>query len=351
MTPLVSICLPTRNSRRFLHQRWESIQEQTWTNWELIALDSYSTDGTRELLEELRENDERVQLYEAEADGIYTNINRCIEKARGTYVYIATSDDTMALDCLERLVDALENNRQCDLAHCKVRIIDEHGADIPVDWWSQASVFAISSGDWVNRRHVRKAPFDGLLHLIGDTVYTSLTQLLIRRSLFDRIGLFASQWGSISDFNWTMRATLSTDTVHAPDTWAGWRQHSAQATARAGLESPRYRANIDEMIESAMQSCAVTLPPPLRRSLERHWLDDMKDMRHFIPAVRACATPAQRRLFLLRQLLSGSWTARQHVRSKLAGGESLPESAPRLIRDWLKRMGIDPVLSLAAQAA
>ena len=78
---------------------------------------------------------------------------------------------------------------------------------------------------------MRRAPFDGLLHLRGRAVYTSITQLLIRRSLFDRIGHFDSRWGSVGDFNWNMRAGLVTNTVHVPDTWGGWRIHASQATA------------------------------------------------------------------------------------------------------------------------
>ena len=97
-------------------------------------------------------------------------------------------------------------------------------------WWSTRSVFALSSGPLLDRSHIRRAPFDGLLHLSGRSVYISITQLLIRRSLFDRIGLFESTWGSVGDFNWSMRAGLAASTVHVADTWGGWRLHAAQAT-------------------------------------------------------------------------------------------------------------------------
>src|SRR5207302_9066095 len=132
---------------------------------------------------------------------------------------------------------ALDANPDCDLAHCNLRMFDTHGDELASTWWLKCSVFARSSAELLQQQHVRRAPFDGLLHLLGDTVYTSITQLLIRRSLFSRIGLFESRWGSLGDFNWNMRAGLLANAVHVPDTWGGWRQHTAQATAAARFGS------------------------------------------------------------------------------------------------------------------
>ena len=89
---------------------------------------------------------------------------------------------------------------------------------------------------------------------------TSITQLLIRRSLFDRIGYFNSRWGSVGDFKWNMRAGLVTNTVHVPDTWAGWRIHASQATARNDFMSAAHARKIDEMIDDAIERSRALLP-------------------------------------------------------------------------------------------
>ncbi len=54
LRPLVSICLPTLNARRFLEPRMESILAQTLTDWELIVCDSYSNDGTWEYFQQFK---------------------------------------------------------------------------------------------------------------------------------------------------------------------------------------------------------------------------------------------------------------------------------------------------------
>jgi GT2 family glycosyltransferase len=155
----------------------------------------------------LASKDHCVSLEQPPREGMYVNWNNCVRRARGKYIYIATSDDTMAPDCLEKLVEALETHPECDLAHCQLQAEGEL-ADAKNDWWQKRSLFARSSGDLMDCLHIRLAPFDGLLHLYGEPVYTSTTQLLIRRSLFDRIGLFEPRWGSIGDFHWGMRVSL-----------------------------------------------------------------------------------------------------------------------------------------------
>jgi len=111
--PLVSICLPTLNARRFLAPRMASILCQTLTDWELIVCDSYSDDGTWEYFRQFKD-DPRVRLYQVPKEGLYAGWNECLRRCRGEYVYIATADDTMAPECLERMVAALEAAKTLD---------------------------------------------------------------------------------------------------------------------------------------------------------------------------------------------------------------------------------------------
>ena len=183
--PKVSICLPNLNNRLYLEERIATIEAQTLTDWELVVCDNFSDDGAWEFFQELAKRDARVRISQEPREGMYANWNNCVRQARGEFVYVATSDDTMAPDCLEKMVKALEENPDCDLAHCPMRVIDQHGAP-GRDWWSVSSLFAKSSADLMNRRHKRIAPYDGILCLLGDNIYSSVTQLLIRRSLLTR---------------------------------------------------------------------------------------------------------------------------------------------------------------------
>ena len=107
---MVSICVPNFNTRAYLPERFNTIFSQTFTNWELIVCDSYSDDGGWEYIEELAKHEPRMRIYQTPRKGIYAGFNDCIKEAKGKYVYIATSDDTMMPDCLEWMVSTLEAN-------------------------------------------------------------------------------------------------------------------------------------------------------------------------------------------------------------------------------------------------
>lgn len=325
--PLVSIGLPTMDSRRFLTERIESITRQTLQDWELVVIDGQSVDGTFETLQDLAARDPRVRVYQEPRDGIYPNFNRCAERALGKYVYIATSDDTMADNCLEKLVEALERNPDCDIAHCPMRVIGEDGTD-GVDWWSGQSLFARSSGEWLSRPHKRAAPLDGLLCLLGDNVYSSVTQLLIRRELFEKIGYYRADWGSVGDFHWNLRAGLVASTVHVPDTWASWRMHDGQATAAARLGSAAHQEKIDGMIRDALAG-------PAGEGLPARLVAKAEALRNFLRAFDACPGPLARKVFAVKQALAGSGPAWQYFSSFLTG-RRWPRCAPETVGNWME---------------
>lgn len=253
MPPIVSILLPNLNNRPYLEERMRSIQFQTFTQWELIVVDSYSTDGSWEYFEECARNDSRIHLHRSDEKGIYVNFNKCIQLAKGEYIYFATGDDSMTPNLLQEMVQALQSHPQCDLAHCKLQIIDENNKISNQKAWDNFFIVQYF-GPLIDKPHIRKAPHDGLLHFSGITVYTSLTQILIRRSLFQRIGMFLTTAGSIADYEWVMRATLTAHTVHVPSYLAFWRIHSRQATSDNMLEKAKAGGQFIKMAHHALRT-------------------------------------------------------------------------------------------------
>ena len=342
MNCLVSICLPTRNSIRFLPERLASIRNQSFTDWELIAVDGMSDDGTFEMLGEFAAGNPRVRLCQGPRDGIYPNFNRCIRQAQGSFVYIATSDDTMAHDCLERLVAALTENPDCDLAHCPMRVIDEDGMP-GGDWWSGNSIFARSSGDLLHRPHKRIAPVDGVLCLLGDNIYSSVTQLLIKRSLYERIGYYPANWGSLGDFHWNLRAGLAASAVHVPDTWGGWRMHAGQATAGVRLGSADHQAKIDEMIGDVLSDLGRNLGAEDWSDAFARLMRRSRALRSHLRDHGSRSNRWHRRLHLICEALLGRSLAWQHLLSLVPGRKHWPRAAPQTVRTWLASGGLVPL--------
>jgi hypothetical protein len=340
--PLVSICLPNLNTIPYLPERFETIFQQSYQNWELLVYDSYSEDGAWDYICKVASREPRMRAWQGPREGTPGSWSPCIRRASGKYVYIATSDDTMAIDCLEKLTAALEQHPDCDLAHCLLKTIDVNGHERP-DPWSQHSTFARSSGPLLHHAHIRRAPFDGLLHLSGQTVYLSITQLLIRRSLFERIGDFSSRWGSVGDFHWGMRAGLVANTIHVPDTWGGFRVHPIQATAAVNVYSQNHYRNIEEMVEDALNTCGGSLPSRVASDLRSHFLGWTKDMRTYYGALH-CRKLLQRRFYQLGQLFAGTTAARHEIVNRLFCKPTWGDEEPARIKRWLESLGIGPVL-------
>ena len=340
MEPLISVVTPVYNGEKYLAECIESILGQTYRDWEYVIVNNCSDDNTLRIAEKYAKEDRRVRIHNNDRFvSINDNWNNAFKQAKGRYVYGLSCDDIAPPAYLETLLQALEAHPECDIAHTRLRLIDEDGRDAP-DWWSKGSIFARSSNGLLDRKHIRLAPFDGLLHLVGATVYTSFTQLLIRRTLFDRIGLLETRWGSVGDFNWNMRATLMANTVHVPDTWGGWRVHSSQATAAAGLGSEEDLCKIEEMIDHALRGYEEYLAQQTRSPLQFEFAMSARQIWGFLRDVRACKSSIRRKAFLAGRLLSGSWVARLYVSSRLSGYDP----APQLIRKWLESAGTGPVL-------
>ena len=57
---LVSIITPVYNNSEFIKQTIESVQKQTYKNWEMIIVDDCSTDRTPELIKKISQKDDRI---------------------------------------------------------------------------------------------------------------------------------------------------------------------------------------------------------------------------------------------------------------------------------------------------
>ncbi len=299
-TTLVSICLPTLNSSLFLERRLKSIAAQTLDDYEVVVVDGYSSDDTLEKIQQYA--DSRYRIYRFPAKGIYNALNQCVKLSKGKYIYFAMSDDTMEMQCLELLTRALETNLDCSIAHCGLTVIDQYDQLLQSEPWEHR-VSVAYFGDLIERPHIRLAPHDGLLTFALGTVYTSLTQLLIRKELFKSVGEFSSEWGSFGDFEWQMRAGLVSNTVHVPERLATWRKHSYQASSCIKHFDARRSGVFGRMVDSVIgfaRANELGLYPQICHSSLRHyyWADRLTalfssqdiPMKKKLELLKACLT-------------------------------------------------------------
>lgn len=92
MKPLVSVIMATFNQGHFIHRSIMSVINQTYSNWELIVIDNYSTDDTLQIIRGL--GDRRIKYFSFSNGGVVARSrNFGATKAKGVYLAFLDSDD------------------------------------------------------------------------------------------------------------------------------------------------------------------------------------------------------------------------------------------------------------------
>lgn len=108
---LVSIVTPTFNSEKFIVETIQSVQNQTYQNWEMILVDDCSTDNTVSIVEEIAQKDKRIQIFpQKKNSGTGIARNLALTKATGRYIAFLDADDLWKSQKLEKQIDFMTKN-------------------------------------------------------------------------------------------------------------------------------------------------------------------------------------------------------------------------------------------------
>ena len=108
--PRVTVVLPVWNAGDFLAAAVESIRAQTLADWQLLAIDDGSTDGSRQTLEDFARRDRRIVVTSRPNRGLAATLQEGIERARSGIVALMNADDISHPDRLARQFAFLEHH-------------------------------------------------------------------------------------------------------------------------------------------------------------------------------------------------------------------------------------------------
>lgn len=187
--PLVSVIIPTYNSEKFISKTIKSVLHQTYTDWELIIVDDCSNDQTRSILEKFEIKDSRIRLIflESNSGGPAHPKNIGIKNAKGEYISFLDHDDEWFPDKLAKQVNFFIHNKNNNvtLVTCNsvLKIFgDEHEYTTP------------------KYRKERQ-----LSELLNRNFICSCSSIVVRKGLFDNIGLFDENLKTLDDWDLYIR--------------------------------------------------------------------------------------------------------------------------------------------------
>jgi glycosyltransferase involved in cell wall biosynthesis len=119
--PQVTVIIPSYNYGRFIGQAIESVQAQTYWNWECLVVDDGSTDNTREVVESYARKDPRIRYVYQRNQRAGTARNNGIRNGQGEYLQFLDADDLIEPQKIERQVEYLEGHPEVDIIYGSVR--------------------------------------------------------------------------------------------------------------------------------------------------------------------------------------------------------------------------------------
>ena len=102
--------MPFRDEEEFLSDCLTSIQNQTYVNWELWAVDDHSSDLGPSIIREKAKDDHRIHLILSKGRGIPAALQTGYEKCKGDIITRMDADDIMPQEKLNILKSQLEEN-------------------------------------------------------------------------------------------------------------------------------------------------------------------------------------------------------------------------------------------------
>lgn len=124
---LVSIVVPVFNSERFIKETIQTVEAQTYHNWELILVNDCSTDGSEQIIKEYEKNDKRIRLIDLETNsGAAIARNTGMKNAKGKYIAFLDADDLWKKEKLEKQIKFMKENNY-DFTFTGYEFADENG--------------------------------------------------------------------------------------------------------------------------------------------------------------------------------------------------------------------------------
>lgn len=199
MQHLVSVIIPVFNGERFLSQAIESVLNQTYTNTEIIVVDDGSTDNTKIVATSFP----KITYIYQENQGVACARNNALSIAKGDFITFLDADDCYEPNKLEIQLTYLLNNTATDICFCHQQGFLEEG-------------FELSEKDYVHFMEKEKL---------------GLVSILLRKSVFDKVGLFNVNYRHSSDFEWLTRAIdFACVSIILPDVLVKRRVHDTNIT-------------------------------------------------------------------------------------------------------------------------
>jgi len=197
--PPVSVCLVTYNRARLLPKTLDSVQAQSFADFEFIISDDCSTDNTQEICLEYARYDPRIKYFRNERNlGMPGNLNASLQKAQGNSLANLHDGDFYRVDLLAKWKEALDNAATAGFVFNAYQVSNDDGT---IKIYREHYPPLIPGHELVRR-------------LLSQWTSCVSGTVMARRSLYEQMGWFDSKFGNFSDVDMWLRIAMMHDVAY-----------------------------------------------------------------------------------------------------------------------------------------
>ena len=125
--PRVSVIIPVHNAALTIADAIDSVLAQTFTDYEIIAIDNNSTDASREILARYADPVRKIKILSEPKRGPSVTRNTGVRASSGEYLAFLDADDWWRPTMLQRTVEILDRDPDCALVYTDLALVDSTG--------------------------------------------------------------------------------------------------------------------------------------------------------------------------------------------------------------------------------
>jgi glycosyltransferase involved in cell wall biosynthesis len=248
---MVSVIIPNYNHAKFLDKRIQSVLNQTYQDFEVIILDDYSIDNSRDIIEKYRQNKKisAIIYNETNSGSTFKQWKKGIENAKGEYIWIAESDDYAAEVFLERTVFLIKRYNT-GLVFTDSILIDEN--DNEFLGWKLPSFDSNNDGGVWDTSNKQEKYFDGNLFVTNyliknNNIHNASAVLFVKEKAIKITDI--ERFHFCGDWYFWVNMLLGSSVIFCNEKLNFFRQHTQKVSSNAARLGLTYLEGLDISVD------------------------------------------------------------------------------------------------------
>ncbi|MGB4775163.1 MAG: glycosyltransferase family 2 protein [Daejeonella sp.] len=200
MEDLVSIIIPCYNYGFVLAETLKSVQDQVYTNLEVLIIDDGSTDNTPLIAQEFAEKDKRFQYYHQINQGVSVARNLGINYSKGNFIQFLDADDLLSPLKISLQLELMKNRTDVDICYSNSYYFEHQKPDI---YYSNLDLI---SKEWMLKMD-NKGSF--AVRKIAEQNLSVISSPLLRRCVFNNVIGFVPEMKYTEDWEFWFRCAIN----------------------------------------------------------------------------------------------------------------------------------------------